>query len=236
MGTSSSNAMSTSRTSFFCAECWSKPIRAFHAQNSRTCECPGCGTPWCEAKLIQARSTKKKGKKGKTWVAVQTTQTASAIEDAGAQGHTPKLWADAVRGDAVQQSVERTDSSGTDQGSWSEITSEDMTDTSNESENEADSPSPVSTQLCGREGLGTSPPSAISTPVRGTLSLSTPVRGTLSAAPEPILGGPPEAVTTPRTTNGAISPRTVHSPHEDIRCTASTAPLCTYHSWTPMQS
>jgi len=122
---------------FFCAECWHQTPRKLHAHTSDSAlQCPGCDTPWNSVSLVHARPAKKKGKKGKTWIAI-SYQTARTTTSANASLHqqqqSPRVWADLVRGaddtSTDNSSVDASSDAGSllDEGSLSPAEDEEHT-------------------------------------------------------------------------------------------------------------
>merc|ERR1719473_2187195 len=109
-----SPAAPTTPSTAFCGACWHHPTRKHHiAPAEGAGHCPGCAVAWDNAALVYARLQKKKGKKGKSWVATTILNTPPSNTPTSSTTSS-RLWADTVRGaGSREQRDDTTDGSQT---------------------------------------------------------------------------------------------------------------------------
>merc|ERR1719473_1249071 len=109
-----SPAAPTTPSTAFCGACWHHPTRKHHiAPAEGAGHCPGCAVAWDNAALVYARLQKKKGKKGKSWVATTVLNTPPSNTPTSSTTSS-RLWADTVRGaGSREQRDDTTDGSQT---------------------------------------------------------------------------------------------------------------------------
>jgi len=109
-----SPAAPTAPSTAFCGACWHHPTRKHHTAPAEGAgHCPGCAVAWDNAALVYARLQKKKGKKGKSWVATTILNTPPSNTPTSSTTSS-RLWADTVRGaGSREQRDDTTDGSQT---------------------------------------------------------------------------------------------------------------------------